>query len=195
MTNKDDRQHDWYGVESHELDHELDAALAKYAAVEPRAGLEERVLANLRTAPAEAPGHAWWRWGAMAAFAAVLLVAIALAWRSGKPSHPEVARHPFPAPQVVSNGHQNGVHPHVSHPRRTAAHHAQLLVVAAAPRLDQFPSPLPLSEQERILASYVATYPEHAVLVARARAEALLLDQEEERREADHDRNSQQTNK
>jgi hypothetical protein len=31
-----------------EFDRMLDAALAKYAAVEPRTGLEERVLANLR---------------------------------------------------------------------------------------------------------------------------------------------------
>jgi hypothetical protein len=52
--------------------------------------------------------------------------------------------------------------------------------IAAAPRLDQFPSPQPLSEQEKILASYVEKYPERSVLLARARTEALRQDQLEE---------------
>ena len=188
-----------------ELDHALDAALAKYAAIEPRAGLEGRILAKLRTASEPAPDRAWWRWGAMAAVAAALLVAVALGWRTGKPPDPAVADHPSPAsqapqpgPQVVSNGHEDEVQPRGPHHLQAATHHAQLSVVAAVPRLEQFPSPLPLSEQEKILASYVSRFPEHAVLVARARAEALLQeqkDQKEELREADHDRDSQETNK
>jgi hypothetical protein len=44
------------------------------------------------------------------------------------------------------------------------------------PKLDQFPSPQPLSEQEKILAAYVAKYPEDALLLAQARAEALRRD-------------------
>ena len=64
-----------------ELDRVLDAALAKYAAVEPRTGLEERVLANLRSAAPSANGT-WWRWSFAAAAAAVLLIALTLAWRS-----------------------------------------------------------------------------------------------------------------
>jgi hypothetical protein len=50
----------------------------------------------------------------------------------------------------------------------------------STPKLAQFPSPQPLSEQERILASYVAKYPEQAALVAQARAQALQQDREEE---------------
>ena len=42
------------------------------------------------------------------------------------------------------------------------------MVAAGSPKLDQFPSPQPLSEQEKILTNYVAQYPEHAVLIARA---------------------------
>ena len=38
-----------------ELDRMLDATLAKYAAAEPRAGFEERVLANLRAERARVP--------------------------------------------------------------------------------------------------------------------------------------------
>jgi hypothetical protein len=52
--------------------------------------------------------------------------------------------------------------------------------VAAGPKLEQFPSPQPMSEQEKILASYVAQYPEHAALIAEARSEALKKDRREE---------------
>ena len=160
-----------------ELDHALDAALAKYAAVEPRAGLEERVLANWRTAPAQTADRMWWpwsaRWGVVAAVA-VVVVAITLAWRVGKPSHSVVADHPspatqglLPATQVVSNGHEDGVHVHAAHHLQATTRQRALPVVAAAPRLDQFPSPRPLSDQERILASYVLEFHAQAVLIAR----------------------------
>ncbi len=69
-----------------ELDRMLDAALAKYAAVEPRTGLEDRILANLRAERTRVPDRAWWRWSVAGALAAVVVVALALAWRSGKPS-------------------------------------------------------------------------------------------------------------
>lgn len=64
--------------------------------------------------------------------------------------------------------------------RRAAHRPTRDLAVPSPPKLAQFPSPQPLSEQERILASYVAKYPEHAALVAQARAEALQQDSEEE---------------
>ncbi len=63
------------------------------------------------------------------------------------------------------------------------------MVAAASPKLDQFPSPQPLSEQEKILTNYVAQYPEHAVLIARARSEDLRRDAEEELRPEGADRN------
>ena len=52
--------------------------------------------------------------------------------------------------------------------------------MARAPKLEQFPSPQPLSEQEKLLQNYVAENPEQAVLLARARTEALRQDQFEE---------------
>jgi len=54
--------------------------------------------------------------------------------------------------------------------------------VASSAKLDVFPSPLPLSEQEKILAIYVAQYPEHAALVAEARMDALRQEDEERSR-------------
>jgi hypothetical protein len=174
-----------------ELDRVLDAALAKYAAVEPRTGLEERVLANLRSATPLANG-AWWKWSLAAALAAVLLIVITLAWRSRAASHP-AANHP------TSTEHRNGGrekdvahHDANSTPRRprlAPRTHApgSAPVVADVPKLDQFPSPHPLSEQEQILASYVAQFHDEAVLVARARTEAMERDREQEMREAGSD--------
>jgi hypothetical protein len=173
-----------------ELDRVLDAALAKYAAVDPRPGLEERVLANLGAEWQWVPNRAWWRWSALAAVAAVAIVAIALAWRPGKPSHPEIAKHPptlpqgarEPGAQIVSNDGGNQVRSHDHRPvRKTIARRSPTPVVTAGnPKLGEFPSPAPLSEQERLLRNYVAEYPEQAVLLARARTEELRRDQLEE---------------
>jgi hypothetical protein len=172
-----------------ELDNALDAALAKYAAVEPRAGLEDRILANLQAERARVPERAWWRWSVAGALAAVVVVALALAWRSGKPTRPVVAHHSpamtkaskDPATLAVSSGgaDERPLHASNSAIRRTTNPVRRETVVAANPKLDQFPSPQPLSEQEKILQSYVAQYPEKAVLIARARSEALQRDLEE----------------
>src|SRR5579863_3792234 len=79
------------------LDPVLDAALAKYAAVEPRVGLEDRVLAHLQAERARPPVRAWWHRSLAGAAAVVVVIALALAWRSGKssgnPQHPAVANH------------------------------------------------------------------------------------------------------
>src|SRR5438067_641439 len=90
MTNHEDIR-----KERDDLDRTIDAALAKYAAAEPRSGLDERVLANLRSA-APAANRTWWRWSLAAAVAAMLLIAITFAWRSRTPSHPAIAKRPAP---------------------------------------------------------------------------------------------------
>jgi hypothetical protein len=171
-------------------DRELDAALAMYAAVEPRPGLEERVFANLRAERARVPHRAWWRWSAVVALAAVVLVALAVGSRTGKQPGPVLVNHPLvttqvpkaPGTQVVSNGTENGVRPQSpGAAQRTRVHHPHVpIAMAANPKLGQFPSPEPLSEQEKILASYVAKYPEQAVLLARAASEAGQRDRLEE---------------
>lgn len=175
-----------------ELDSMLDAALAKYAAAEPRSGLEDRVLANLRAERARVPDRAWWRWSVSGALAAVIVVAV-LAWRSSKTSHPVVENRPSATTQSTPTSAQVSSNPEKQirkdpdrSPRFVAARRASMhrsqpkVVIAGNPKLDQFPSPQPLSEQEKILASYVEKYPEQAVLLARARTEALRQDQLEE---------------
>lgn len=164
------------------LDRALDAALAKYASAEPRVGLEDRVLANLRTVDARVADRMWWNWRIATVLAAVLIVAAALAWRWSRPAHPTMAEHPSePNTKPITTEAAN--HPGNSETRqkavrRSAQHLVKLEIEPANPKLDVFPSPLPLSEQERILASYVAEYPEQAALVAVARMDTLRQESE-----------------
>src|SRR5579864_4932159 len=179
--------------EQDEFDRVLDAALAKYTAAEPRAGLEERVLANLRGEQARVPDRVWWRWSAVAAVAAVaavIVVVLALGLRSDKASRPIVVNHPSTSTEaprergteIVSNAHSSGTRPaRPSAARKPAVQPSPPVVaIALAPKLEQFPSPQPLSEQEKLLQNYVAQNAEQAVLLARARTEALRQDQLEE---------------
>jgi hypothetical protein len=178
-------------------DRALAAVLAKYAAVEPPPGLEERILVKLRASP-QPVNRVWSRWG-LAAAAAVVIVA-AVAWRSGRPSHPVTRNDPpattqglrQPETQVANRDAGTFRAPRGHVPIRKAAVHPQPNS-AAHPKLDVFPSPQPLSEQEKILASYVATYPKDAALIGEARMEALRRDREEELQEsaAAGDRDSQ----
>jgi len=163
----DSQKTDWQSSQNDELDRLLDAALAKYAAVEPRPGLEERVLANLN---AERPqlGRFWWRWGLAGALAVVLIMAAALAWKSYVPSKPIIANHsaetaPLPPTQAPQVAHNNAK-------RQTtrAVHKVAHLEPVAGPKLDVFPSPQPLSEEELALARYVQDFPSDAKLVAQA---------------------------
>jgi hypothetical protein len=171
--------------ETDALDRELDAVLARYAAVEPRAGLEARVLANLQAEHELSSAHAPWGWPQVTTLAAaVMILAAVLIWISGRRTwavHHESAATPHA--QVAWNGANRPERPPTpavtSKASSHSAHHAHRLA-RTVPKLEQFPSPQPLSEQEQLLANYVAEYPEHAVLVARARMEALRLDQSEE---------------
>jgi hypothetical protein len=163
-----------------ELDQLLDAALAKYATAEPRTGLEERVLANLRSERAQVPDRKWWRWSATAAAAAIAIVVIAFALKSGRPSHPQVANHILTMrtleqskPRVGPEVGETGAHAHALGPAtRRASHRVPKEGVAAAnPKLDQFPSRQQLSEEELALARYVSQFPEEATLIAREQEE------------------------
>jgi hypothetical protein len=170
-----------------ELDRILDASLAKYAAIEPRTGLEERVLATLRAERARLPDRAWWRWSVLAAVAMMVIGVAILAWRSGGPSHPVVADHPSsitegqaePRAQIVLS-------PTPVQKAKVRRSHAPVVSRSQPnlrlPKLEQFPSPQLLSEQEKLLLAYVAEDPERAALIARARNEARLQDQLEEMR-------------
>lgn len=181
---------------SDDLDRILDAELAKYASIEPRAGLEERILANLRTADRSSGTHLWWNWRIAAVLAVVLVIAASLAWRWTKASVPPIVVHrqevkEAPIAPRLANRETNPALQTKGPRRRTVKTPQQTEIVVAGPKLDVFPSPLPLSEQEKILASYIAEDPEHAALVAEARMDA-LRQQDDERRRMTADRDSKE---
>lgn len=172
------------------FDRELDGALAQHATVEPRAGLEQRVLTNLQAEREKIASRSWWRWPLTVALAAAVMIAVgvSLMWRSAKTSPAVSVVRP---PTSVESGGQDGPilagevrnpPPLISSARRnqTNRDRRRQPTVAAGPKLEQFPSPQPMSEQEKILASYIAQYPEHAALIAEARSEALKKDRREE---------------
>ena len=185
MANRDDKSRTSAMSESEYLDLVIDAALAKYASIEPRAGLEQRVVANLRAGEAQVAHRAWWIWGFLGTLALALVVFVALAWRVSIAAPPALAVH-VPNPRLTPASPES---------RRTARSARHTLrqrpilktprereTVASNPKLDVFPSPLPLSEQEKLLSLYVEQNPEHAALVAEARMADLEQQSNEQQR-------------
>jgi hypothetical protein len=174
-----------------DFDRILDEALAKYVAIEPRDGLEERVLANLQAQKQEAAARGWLTWlGAAVASAGMIIVAVLLMLRTGRPTHDNGQR--STAPQIkqsvgsakIANNDANGQSPagalRVGRKKPQAV--SSKAKFESIPRLDQFPSRQPLSAQEQILAMYVARFHPQAVLLAELRAEEMRRDREEDAR-------------
>jgi len=172
------------------LDRELDAALAQYGAGEPRAGLEQRVLTNLQAERKKIASRTGWRGPVTVALAAAVTIAVGVSLMSRSAKTSPVVSVDRPPTRAQSGGQDGPLlagdvrnpPPLTSSARRkqTNRDRRRPPTVAAGPKLEQFPSPQPMSEQEKILASYVAQYPEHAALIAEARTEALRKDRREE---------------
>lgn len=173
------------------LDGALDAALAHYSAVEPRPGLEQRTLAHLRSERDRISTRSWWQWSAFATVAALLAIAATFAWRSSRQTK-TVAQHPSAPIQAVDSSPMRKVTNNQTNDRRpfavqankaTPRHTHQPIVVADEPKLDQFPSARPLSEQERLALEYVARFPEEASLIAQAQTNLARQQEIEEKQE------------
>ena len=163
------------------VDELLDAALTRHRSADPRPGLEGRVLAHLRAEPRPAP---WFRWGWLPALASVAALMLAVgafyAARRGVPPErvsPRVARTaeqpPVAAPSAPAELSVPPRQPRPAEPRLEQPQPVQVAVVAASPRRPQFPTPAPLSEQEKLLLRYVAEAPKQALLVAQANSRPL----------------------
>jgi hypothetical protein len=143
------------------LDLLIDSALSTYA--EPRAGLETRVLKHLVSRPAR---QRWLPFAIALPLAACLVLLMLLFPRHDRVEPMRQAqRAPVPPTQSVP---QNSI----AHASKTPSRQRQSRVIAGLvphpatpkpaplPKLDVFPSPQPLSPEERALLHYVARAPE-----------------------------------
>ncbi|HUM04701.1 MAG TPA: hypothetical protein VLT90_04515 [Terriglobales bacterium] len=163
----------------------LDSAIAQYSKAKPRDGLEGRILANLR-AEAEkdrlATQRRWW-WMVGVAAVAVVVVAVWVGLRDTRRVPSRTAIPPTTHREEASTSTQTPPSPPVTEQTKAVVRGPRRRVTsvvakqAKEPKLDQFPSPLPLNDQEKMLTQYVREFPERAVLVARA--QTLLRKQEE----------------
>ena len=158
----DDKERDRFAVEL------LDAALRRYRSLEPRPGLEERVLASLRARRRAGPWLGWkgLAWAVPAAVLATVALALYLNRRtvpfSGPPPRSIAVRKPEPPAAAVSQG---ATRPH--------SHVPQSRVARPQPaRREQFPTQAPLSEQEKLLLLYVNQAP-GPLLIAQTDSDAL----------------------
>lgn len=154
-----------------QIDDMLDSLLANYSSAEPRSGLETRILANLREAEKKAPQGWWnfkWIWaGVVAAAIVVAVVLINGRHRVELPTHvivktsqpapqPEIHPHAPVAPQQMAKAprHKPSALPTVR----------QDVALVRSQRPANFPTPVPLSEQERMMFAYLENTPKEVVV-------------------------------
>ena len=137
-----------------QLDQVLDSLLANYADAEPRPGFETRLLAAVRER--KPLFHLGWLWAASAAIAtatAVFAVYYLPLWQIPKPPSIEAAK-----PPVVLPIRSVPIPDSRPHPLKLTVKPAPLVSTVDV-RQEVFPTPVPLSEQERLLLRYLAGTP------------------------------------
>ncbi|HZD30528.1 MAG TPA: hypothetical protein VE779_02605 [Candidatus Angelobacter sp.] len=155
-------------------DNELDAllhdALNEYRGAEPLAGMEERVLQRLALHSSQ-HRHRWLRWSLVAACTVALVVAVWIASRPGRPTADRVqqasaepsvetpAKVAVEAPVAEAKAKQSI--------RRPTAHLGSATVAEGAPQIAaspampaQFPTPTPLTAQERAFMTAMQKVPD-----------------------------------
>jgi hypothetical protein len=168
------------------LDHLVDSGLKRYSQVLPPAGLEMRVLANLRAEQEKRVVHPWPSWAAAVAVALCALAAgtLFMVRKPGNSPEPGIHRSlvdtagpglhsPATANSVLAPTLSTGSKWAPSFRART-----RVATISPEPRLGEFPSPAPLSEQEEMLVRYIRERPHEAALMARAQAELLKGDRQ-----------------
>lgn len=154
------------------LDTWLDEALHQYGDVEPRAGLERRILANLESAPRRPVIVHHWGWALGAGTFAAVCIALAF-WLANAVHSPRGIVAVTPAPsgaglELPRNAQSSAAPAHVVKYRARRHVLQPQLEIAKEPRLETFPSLRPLSEQEQLLTRYARDFPGEAAWVAMA---------------------------
>ncbi len=142
------------------LDRLLDDALAARSE-EPRPGLEDRILAQLRAQPER---RLWWQWAWAPAVAALVIVAIGVYVAQKRQSEPRIAETQRRTEQSAKLEHRDAETRRTTEQaakserrdaeaRRTTVERERSLKVQSQvlPRLEVFPSPAPLTAEEQAL--------------------------------------------
>ena len=154
-----------------QIDEVLDSLLANYSSVEPRSGLETRILANLRDAEEKETAHGWWnfKWLWAGAVAAAIIVAAVLIGGRHRIEPPTniVVKKTQPAPQPAIQPHapiapKETVEIYRRKPRATKQPQNATLALSQRPAI--FPTPTPLSEQEQLLLRYMTATPREELI-------------------------------
>lgn len=153
------------------VDELWDASLARYRSYEPRPGLETRVLAGVR-AKGRAGRRRVWALALAGTAAAMAFIVGAVIYVARPPPAPAPLAATRPAP--FSKGAQEvGLPPKpVQHDRRSRVAVLRDLQPSGRARSvprrpEQFPTPAPLSEQEKLLLLYVNSVPAQEMAVDR----------------------------
>jgi hypothetical protein len=154
-----------------QIDDMLDSLLANYSSAEPRPGLETRILANLRDAEENKSPAGWWnfRWLWTGAVVAAIIVAAVLinGWHRVAPPTNVIVKTSPSIPQPEIQPHARAVRNETVRirPRKSLAPtRPQSAALALNERPAVFPTPTPLSEQEKLLLSYLAGTPREEVI-------------------------------
>ncbi len=163
----------------------MEAALRRSAEAEPRPGLEQRILAQLAAAEQESAQAPWWRppglrWAVPAVAAAIVLLLVLVLPRHGsKTPTPTMTTNkqtlPSSPPTAAATTNGSAATTARNSPQRTRRIQRKpqpaMVVAQRAPRLEQFPTPGPLSDQEQLLLRYMQRTPatEIAAVVAENR--------------------------
>ena len=133
------------------VDELLEASLKQYRGEEPRSGLEMRILAGVRTQE-RAARFRWLGWAVAVCAGILAVIALALHFTRAP------LRQPTPSASLPQPTATQPASPMVSRqrlllsPRRPAREVRRVATRRSRP--EQFPTPLPLTEQEKLLLAY-----------------------------------------
>jgi hypothetical protein len=153
-----------------QMDEMLDSMLANYSSAEPRPGLETRIMANLREAEKKAPQGSWnfkWIWAGMVT-AVIIIAAVLISGRHrvAPPTNVVVKTSPtVPQPEIQPHAPiapKETARIYWRKPRATKQQQNATLALSQRPAV--FPTPTPLSEQEKLLLSYLAGTPREELI-------------------------------
>lgn len=164
-----------------QLDDLLESLLSNYTVAEPRPGLETRILAQVRDAASKR--RSWfWNLGWLGAGAAAITALVLFLYFSRpntqpyrapletvkSPVQPQYVEHPHPLVQSRPRQEGPGSEPAIKasdrHSQSPQAVQEKDNTLAVQDRPAIFPTPVPLSEQEKLFFRYLASTPRDEVI-------------------------------